>query len=1066
MHLLDKKEAIRLFVRENLGLFKGTFSLMQYRDQKRKFFVDNPRSGVGNPKDTEVVQELVEYLIHIKYLKSSEDLDKLLTNPFLKAKLPRAEEYREMLSSSTRVPDDLIDISKVHDAEYAKNYRERIVKEVIEQEREVILKGVESALFPSVLDEGNSSEPEITAPTVQPSTLWWQELNLNDDPFPSEEGLSDISDKYYDEIVCRTDIFKKYLGFLSTSPSEVLKNTIFFGDFGLGKTTLFGYLKKVMIAEPSFHPAYVQLLAEVDPYALLAKFKIRFLDELKAIFALIAKRQPESSFASYDPDPISTQIYQVAEQIREVSPCEGFVVFVDDLHKLEFGSTSPEIFKSILSLLASLQVFKAEFERKTSLRIAFYVAAVPAWENKLKAAGAISGSFSRYENMPAVTVEDAVEMLNKRFYAFAQNKQSPPRIDENLVKRVYNRTKEANQIISWRTFIKSIVNDELHQLHFDIVQASPLALTDQKKNAIRELLESDPIVKSQMNSLLYGGRITTAENRVECLKRLVDIYLKGAITETRIRSFPAEVRWYYERLEGARLTRKRVVRGQWVHTISPELRKANDEILKNFGLSIEDYLIPIYGARQLKTVKGERIVVELTQIEQLGKTTSAALATLLREASSNHELILSRLGDVNVPVDRKLMDVAIQSIMSLTKAWAVIENCEEPADIDQVQEFWSDNWVIPGAVSEFFKAIGSELLSENELRYALRTYELAFSGIVGHLVRLHEASRFLFLPRNRLTRSEVEALVRCRENFMNGKLFESMKECTSLVEVRLRTFCFNVFSLLYGGPEKRIHRLDGDTRKHMHNAKTRHGYPEGNEFEFLNRGQYKRFICGPDPQGLANWEEVFRYVFDPWKAQTTLDFLDRFAETNVKTSHNVTSAFDLDDSNEMRRYLGDCVTFLMSMNAAYQKLLTNWHFCETQSTEPRNAHYFSLHPFEGYKSALTPIFIRTDELPQLYSGFKSKIGVSPFVDLSDWGYIKSVFNCDYRQFYAFLSAVWKASVENRSDVLVRVRVIRWYGSEAKLEFSERTKIRKAGDGTDMLLSNDELKDYLKKTQKS
>ena len=1039
MGFLDRKEAIRSFVRENLSLFKGPFSESEYRDRKRQFFVNKLRNEVGNPRDSEIVQEIVEYLIEIQYLRSEQDLDRLLRHPFLKEKLFRAEEYRERLREHPESIDEF-DPSKIRDAEFAKSYRDKVKKEVIEQERESILQGVESTLFPSVLDAADSKEPELKPSPAETPLLWWQELNLESDPFPSEEGLADISDQYYDEIVCRTEIFGKYLELLSMSPGEVLKNALFFGDFGTGKTTFFDYLRKVVISKSSIHPVYVQLLAESDPYALLAKFKVKFLEELKSVFRLLEKRPPEVEFEPYDPDPLSTQIYQVSRQIADVSHCEGFVVFLDDLHKLEFGQMGPKIFWAIITLLSSLQVFKAEFSRKTSLKLAFYVAAVPAWENKLRTSSALSGSFSRYERMPAVTIQDASEMLNRRFAAFAQNKQNPPKIDADLVRRVYNRSTEANESITWRTFIKSLVYDELQQKHFNMLQSSPLSISEEKKTAIREIIESDPAVKGQINSLLYGP-IESAENRLECLKLLIDIHLKGSIPEKTLSSLPGDSRYYYERLNSARLIRKRLINGQQVYTISPELRSMNDRVAEKFSLSLEDYLIPIYGTRQLVTSKGEKIVVELNQLEELARrVANPATKTTLREAASNHSQVLARLSDFGQPLDRKPVNFATQSIINLTRAWVLVEESQEPGQeprtLEEAQEFWTENWWLPSALTEFFKATGNELLSDRELRYALRYYEQAFAAIVAQLSRLNESSKFLFLPRSKLTRAEMETLARCREDFLNGKYMQAMKECTNLVETRLRTFCHNIFSLLYGGPEKRIRRIDDKTAEYVRSTKQKHGYAETNEFEYLNRGQYKNFIAGTDPHGESNWREIFQYVYSPWKEATVLDFLDRFAETNVKVSHVVSGAFRAQDSSEMHRYLGDCVTFLASMNTSYERLVSGWYHHERVEGELRNAHYFCLHGFPGYKPALTPIFIPREKGDQLLREFQSKIGVNPIVDLSDSQYVRTIFNCEYRQFLAFLAAVLQLSSSNTGDMPVKVVASKWFGSEAKLEFSK------------------------------
>ena len=87
----------------------------------------------------------------------------------------------------------------------------------------------------------------------------------------------------------------------------------------------------------------------MDPQSILAKFKVRFLAELKVLFELLEKHSPDMSFLDYDPEPVVTQIYQLAKEIKNASPgSEGFLVFLDDLHKLEFGADKSGIFKSVL----------------------------------------------------------------------------------------------------------------------------------------------------------------------------------------------------------------------------------------------------------------------------------------------------------------------------------------------------------------------------------------------------------------------------------------------------------------------------------------------------------------------------------------------------------------------------------------------------------------------------------------------------------------------------------------------------------------------------------------------
>ena len=224
---MDKREAIRIFIKENMDLFKTpAFAESEYREKKHAFFFSRMRGAVGNPRDTDIARVLVDYLVEINYLRSETELDRLLTNPFVKEKLINADEYREKIRSAAG-GSEIITPAKVRDAAFTKQYRDNVVQEVVTQERTKILEGIESSLFPSVLDQRASEEPSVDTPKLESDNPWWQDLSLEADPFPGQEGLLEISEKYINSIVCRTSIFAKYLDYFYSSPTEVLKNTIF-----------------------------------------------------------------------------------------------------------------------------------------------------------------------------------------------------------------------------------------------------------------------------------------------------------------------------------------------------------------------------------------------------------------------------------------------------------------------------------------------------------------------------------------------------------------------------------------------------------------------------------------------------------------------------------------------------------------------------------------------------------------------------------------------------------------------------------------------------------------------
>ncbi len=50
-------------------------------------------------------------------------------------------------------------------------------------------------------------------------------------------------------------------------------------------------------------------------------------------------------------------------------------------------------------------------------------------------------------------------------------------------------------------------------------------------------------------------------------------------------------------------------------------------------------------------------------------------------------------------------------------------------------------------------------------------------------------------------------------------------------------------------------------------------------------------------------------------------------------------------------------------------------------------------------------------------------------------YIRTVFNCDHRQFAAFFAILWKISIDDIVGISIGVEVRHWFGSEAQTRVS-------------------------------
>jgi hypothetical protein len=197
---------------------------------------------------------------------------------------------------------------------------------------------------------------------------WWQRLHLTDDPFKSTEGLFKVNPELYNSVVVKTRIFQRYLGYLERIPGELYKNTIFFGEFGSGKTTLFQYLQKALEAH-HIDSVFIHLYAEKDFQSLKIIFKEKLVSELRGLLG-----EKDFGVLEQEFNDIDTELYSILSRLRQKPMLKGLVVFVDDLNKRR------EDFGIALEFLNYLQVFTYETMEKGKIELTASIMSISASE--------------------------------------------------------------------------------------------------------------------------------------------------------------------------------------------------------------------------------------------------------------------------------------------------------------------------------------------------------------------------------------------------------------------------------------------------------------------------------------------------------------------------------------------------------------------------------------------------------------------------------------------------------------------------------------------------------------
>lgn len=1017
--------------------------------EKANFFLELHHAS-SVPRDKEIAYETIEHLFRINYFANSEDLTRILGLPFFSENISDPAIFIERLNME-KSPKVGIDFKRYREQEYQSILKDQVKQEMVEDDlkeiREAALKRkAEYESLPSVLDDTEFPAPELAEPVQDDLryTAWWKRLNLRGDPFPMEDGLGKIATELYEKIVFKTDLFQKYVYYTREEPSELFKETIFFGQFGSGKTTLFDYMKKFLISE-KIYPLYVQLYAQQDFQSILIRFHRSLWDAVRRLYENLSggkHLEPESN-------DFQENIVIGLTRIRTEFFAQGFIVFIDNLHKHQ------QFFQSAMDFLNYLQIFKEQLNQALpNIRIAFYIAGSLEWESTIVSEPRYSGSYSRKETITPVTEQAAFEMLNKRLEAFSNNPDNRivgGGITLDFVRKIYRALENNKDQLTFRSFIRSVLT-EFEKGSFDILQANPVFISNELKQRIIEFLDSWDDLRPRFAVLLDSN--IPLDQRRKCLEVLVTCYVQRGISEKD--NYFLQNGYSFKQLLRARLIDKIRLREDssteegiqqgWGWTIYKPLNEANKQILKNYNLSLEDYLLPIYAPLAPKRQTPKHFHQDIAEIDELLKRLSGDLALLLKDARETHHKVVEirEQFDTSVTPD-EVVALCVSSLCHVTNA--ILAYNQSPTRVknqSDLRDFWSDYWFSPGETLEFLNLTEDNTVYEERVWFICNLYLDAFSKSFTHLKEEINDSSYLLIPIADLTNEEIDQFHEIRKLWHSRAYGQAVEKVSKLNEVKIRLFLYNLYRLQYGDQlQTRILHVDKTTREYilanLQKDRNKNLSPSINEFDEVNRGNYKNFLVGINGQseGKYNWKNVFQYIFAPWTETRLADFLSSFADFNLTVSHLKTEILKAGQQATIFAYIINSIEFIQKINHAYIKIFEDSIYVIDTQSSPRFSHYVSL-VTNSDKEQLQPIRIRTEDASRVYSLLKTKTDSDLSIDLSDYASIQSYYNMNYEQFFVFLSRAIHQSPDEILRTHVKMEAEKKSGCELKLSIKDST----------------------------
>lgn len=1022
---MDRKEAIRKFVKEKLKLLlSDPFYERVYHEDKKRFF-DPIKKSTGLVKDSEIAEDLVDYLIKTKQIRNNDELSKKSKLPFLAKNIIDQDYFRQKLEMENKGAD--VDVSALDREEYKQRKIEELRKEALDDKLEGMDRAIEEKQkqydsVPSVLDEIEYLEPATI--DEQPETTedihWYKLLNLRRDPFPSIRGLDGIPEDDYEDIVVRTRIYKIVID-RTYLPTELFRNMVLYGQFGSGKTTLFQYLQKPLITRRIF-PIYITLSAQSEFQSFLVRFKERLIRELRRIYGNITGSDLDLPFQS----PLDDQLRSAITQIVGTGKCFGFVIFVDDIYKI------PEYEQIALNFLSHLQVFRTELIQDTGFnQICFWVSAPPHWERTLMHDLRYSGSVDLEEQMSKITVQEATAMINNRLRTFAENPADVKQFDQKFIEQLYRRL-ESSDRWTFRQIIKE-VRYQFQQHNFEMVASNPVDIPPRILQHIKYRFDyADAITDGIEHILQLQMR---PNNKVACFKLLMQTLFAGSIDEAS-ELFRAHL-YHFQKLRDAQLIRKVKTNDErriWKPSI--ELIRFIDLIKKETKYSFEDYFFRLYGSRlsvatnpATNAIRSEVGTSSMLLNEIRDDLQFEEIYSFVSQAFDLHKKIVDLQQSTTINVDEEsLIRDCNQSLIFLTRAVAKLFKTEDPTSLS----FWNSFWIYPDSVSIYVKLVDRNHSEKEDERnglttdiwYTVSAYTNAFGEILEFLHEQVHQSRIFTFTTESLKSSDADELVRIRSLIGNKNYPEASSSLVSFIETKTQVFLHNIFSLQNGERFSIMKRLPENIRKQI--LESAHQSDDENEFRSLQIEQFASIMTSQTPIGHMNWIHTFSQIFEKWNEEQMQEFFNHLSSMTSSSSGSSQSNNEIGLSRIITA-IAESVDFIGMINGSYRVILSHLKKIDNDGSTIFK-YYYSLD--EGkHIEELEPVIIPPEiEIKLIEIWKQAKMNT---IDLANPEQIRHLYGIPYRELVAILAKVLQndmcqagitASVikEKASELVVKV----------------------------------------------
>jgi hypothetical protein len=783
---------------------------------RQKFF---HKSGL-NPSIHDITLQTIQYLLENKYLRTKKELkDTIYKNPFINEQLREFEKQnilsyfdddyfekqnREIVFTSR---EEIVKLKEREfflkkEVEIGRNIEEKLKKEYEEKERNLKNREreIETAyeIFKSKIDDYPSLN-EKTLPKSKKSISvkrdnWYEELGLRENPFLSHIGLESINESRYNDIIVKTDIFHKFDDAILTSSEPIQRRSyLIYGEMGSGKTTLFRYLQKtISILKANTFTLFIPLESKADFERIRCDFYQKLYEKLE--YEYFSKTKSPTQIER-DTITDSTILY-LFKQLSEIVHIDNFIIFIDDLHK------HPKYIGAVFEFISGLQIFRS-YMYENGINLTLFISGDLAWISDAEGVKAIGGSIDTREKIPEITIDDAVEMINKRLNVFAKNPEKPPTIKSEHVETVF-------KILKARTTLEVTFRDVIEEMEkhwknyeFESLKLSVILDFNTLSSMMLDLETDHPRLKEKLDHIWdYAGKDEGIFNQFIDTVEALDS--KGVSEDCY--EFENN-RDYYGALYRAGLISKQRRKNSFAWVLAKDARDMFRKFEAKYGgFRPPEYLSKMYLKDEFMRTYVSEESSRMSMILKTGETYGGSFLGLIKDALDTYRMIFKHTTSIEELYNsQELLDICKKSVTSLMKATLIV--CEskdiKTRGLYDVYEEFTDNWFQNPELTEFVDLLQKKEMKETPLN---RTdidkighdYFRAVKTLISNLQRFMKYNKVFPLDSKFIHIKDKKRLDNIRRNFYNDNYDLALGKANTLVAHKLRGIIYTVNCLIYG----------------------------------------------------------------------------------------------------------------------------------------------------------------------------------------------------------------------------------------------------------------------------